>query len=539
VHGCKGSDWRIRPARPLSVLAALDADCIALQEFVDTPLVPGASLLQDWAAALDMHAVYAPAFERGGEVFGNALLSRHPIASWDQRTCNVPGYRDRVLLDARLTPDGVPVRIVVVHLGVNPLERARMADEIGALIDTADDQPQIWVGDFNEWQLRAPLLRRSRPMRRCSRSTASGYGPPTPWYGSPWFARPRPARHPTICRCLRKSNCPFDLTQPRGRGVACYLLGAVYRLKETAMKLGMIGLGRMGGNMARRLRRGGIDVVGFAKNAAHTRELASETGMTSVASVEALVAEIAPPRLIWLMLPAGDVTEQYVSTLRELLQPGDVIIDGANSHFKDSIRRAESLAERRIGFVDAGVSGGVWGLEEGYALMVGGRPDSVARIEPALRVLAPGPDTGWLHCGPSGSGHFVKMVHNGIEYGMMQAYAEGFALLEARRDFDLDLAAIAEMWRHGSVVRSWLLDLTARFLATDQTLADVAAQVDDSGEGRWTVVEAIEQGVPAPVIATSLMMRFASQGHGDYANKTLAMMRNSFGGHFLHPAEKE
>lgn len=305
------------------------------------------------------------------------------------------------------------------------------------------------------------------------------------------------------------------------------------------MQLGMIGLGRMGGNMVRRLRRGGIDVVGYTRDLEHTQALARDSGMASAASVEELVAALRAPRIVWLMLPAGDVTEQHVARLQDLLDPGDLLVDGANSHFKDSMRRGGELAERDLLFVDAGVSGGIFGLDEGYALMVGGPPRAMSLLEPALRVLAPSPDAGWLHCGPTGSGHFVKMIHNGIEYGMMQAYAEGFALLEARRDFDLDLGAIAEMWRHGSVVRSWLLDLTAGFLAEDQTLAGVAPHVGDSGEGRWTVIEAIERGIPAPIIATSMMMRFASQGQADYAAKILAMMRNSFGGHTFRKAEGE
>ncbi len=297
------------------------------------------------------------------------------------------------------------------------------------------------------------------------------------------------------------------------------------------MRLGMIGLGRMGGNMVRRLRKGGIEVVGFTREQETTAKLAAETGMTAADSVDDLVANLPAPRAVWLMLPAGDVTEQYVQALAEKLEPGDLVVDGGNSHFTDSMRRAAELGQRRVEFVDAGVSGGIWGLAEGYALMVGGPRDAVARLEPALKVLAPGPDRGWLHCGPTGSGHYVKMVHNGIEYGLMQAYAEGFALLDARKDFDLDLGAIAEMWRYGSVVRSWLLDLTAGFLAKDASLEDVAPYVADSGEGRWTAIEAIERGVPAPIMSTALMMRFVSQGSLDFGAKMLAMMRNSFGGH--------
>jgi 6-phosphogluconate dehydrogenase len=287
----------------------------------------------------------------------------------------------------------------------------------------------------------------------------------------------------------------------------------------------------MGANMARRLRRADIPVVAHNRKQDVTEALASESGLLVADSIDQLVGLLKPPRAVWLMLPAGEVTQTYVDELTTLLETGDVLIDGANSFYKDSISRARVLEEHGILFVDAGVSGGIWGLDNGYALMLGGKPEAVRIIEPVLKTLAPGPDRGWLHCGPAGSGHFVKMVHNGIEYGMMQAYAEGFALLEAREDFDLDLAAIAEMWRHGSVVRSWLLDLTTGFLQEDQTLDGVEAFVADSGEGRWTVLEAVEQGVPAPVISLALMMRFASQGKHDYAAKLLAMMRKGFGGH--------
>ena len=299
------------------------------------------------------------------------------------------------------------------------------------------------------------------------------------------------------------------------------------------MRLGMIGLGRMGGNMARRLRRGGIEVVGYNRDPTATRELADECGLMPADSAEHLVSQLEQPRLVWLMLPAGEVTETYVEQVKDLLGEGDILVDGANSYFKDSMRRGQELAELAIHFVDAGVSGGIWGLENGYALMVGGPQEVLSQLKPVLEVLAPAPDRGWLHAGPVGSGHFVKMVHNGIEYGMMQAYAEGFALMQARSDFGLDLAEIAETWRHGSVVRSWLLDLTAQFLDEDQELANIEAFVADSGEGRWTAIEAIEQGIPTPVMSTALMMRFASQGKQDYAAKLLAMMRKGFGGHSL------
>jgi 6-phosphogluconate dehydrogenase len=299
------------------------------------------------------------------------------------------------------------------------------------------------------------------------------------------------------------------------------------------VRLGMIGLGRMGGNMVRRLRRSGIDVTGFNRDASAAARLAAETGMSAPGSLDGLLAELPAPRIVWLMLPAGEVTEHYVAELADRLEHDDVLVDGGNSHYKDSLRRGRELGEHGIRFVDAGVSGGIWGLSEGYALMVGGSSAAVAMLRPALEVLAPAPDQGWLHCGPTGSGHFVKMVHNGIEYGLMQAYAEGFSLLKSRTDFDLDLAAIAEMWRHGTVIRSWLLDLTADFLAKDQSLDGVAPFVADSGEGRWTAIEAIERGVPTPIMSTALMMRFVSQGQLDYGAKILAMMRNSFGGHPL------
>jgi len=297
------------------------------------------------------------------------------------------------------------------------------------------------------------------------------------------------------------------------------------------MNFGLIGLGRMGGNMARRLRRGGRDVAAWNLKGDVTTALAKETGLTAAATLEDLVRRLEPPRIVWLMLPAGDVTEKHVDTLAKLVAPDDLIVDGANSWYRDSMRRAATLAQRKIAFADAGVSGGVWGLKEGYALMVGGSDAAIARLRPYLETLAPAPDRGWLHCGPAGSGHYVKMIHNGIEYGMMQAYAEGFALMRGKSEFGLDLARIAEMWRHGSVVRSWLLDLSAEFLAGDQALEDIAPYVADSGEGRWTALDAIEQGIPAPVMSLALMTRFATQGKSDYASKLLARMRQSFGGH--------
>ncbi|MGB5491428.1 MAG: decarboxylating 6-phosphogluconate dehydrogenase [Woeseiaceae bacterium] len=297
------------------------------------------------------------------------------------------------------------------------------------------------------------------------------------------------------------------------------------------MKLGMIGLGKMGGNMARRLRKSGIDVAGFNRDTSVTEALAAECGLLPAESASALVAMLKAPRLVWLMLPAGDITESYIEQMRELLEPGDILIDGANSYYKDSMRRGEELAKAGIQFIDAGVSGGVWGLDNGYAMMVGGSDEAFTAIRPIVEALAPAADRGWVHAGPIGSGHFVKMIHNGIEYGMMQAYAEGFALMKGREDFKLDLAEIAESWRHGSVVRSWLLDLSADVLSRDQQLEDVQAFVADSGEGRWTALEGIEQGIPTPVMSLALMARFASQGKQDYSAKLLAMMRNQFGGH--------
>jgi 6-phosphogluconate dehydrogenase len=301
------------------------------------------------------------------------------------------------------------------------------------------------------------------------------------------------------------------------------------------MKIAMVGLGRMGANMARRLARGGAEVVGQDVNPAARDALAGEPGVTTVDTLDALVVALPAPRIVWLMLPAGAITEQAIERLASQLVPGDLLVDGGNANYRDSMRRGTMLWSRSIEMVDAGVSGGIWGLGRGYTLTLGGSKDAVARLAPFARLLAPAPDAGWLHCGPAGSGHFVKMIHNGIEYGAMQAYAEGLALLEAKRDFDLDPAAIAEVWRHGSVIRSWLLDLTAEALAARPDLAAIAPVVADSGEGRWTAIEAIELGVPAPVITAALAMRFASQGRNDYAARMLALMRAGFGGHAITP----
>ena len=332
---------------------------------------------------------------------------------------------------------------------------------------------------------------------------------------------------------------------------------------------GLVGLGKMGANMARRMALGGVRAALFDQSAEVTNALAAEISAPAAASLAKLVERVTGPRVIWLMLPAGDTTERAIGTLAPLLSEGDVIVDGANSFYKDSVRRAAMLKRNGLLYVDAGVSGGVHGLANGYCLMVGGEEEAVARIKPYLRLLAPQRSAaagvpgsslegipggsggapggaaaamadpvaegsgaaGWLHAGAAGAGHFVKMVHNGIEYGMMQALAEGFALMGAKREFDLDLAAVGELWKHGSVVRSWLLDLTADALKADATFDGIKPFVPDSGEGRWTAIEAVELGVPAPVMSLALMMRYATQGNNDYAAKLLAKMRQGFGGH--------
>jgi len=299
------------------------------------------------------------------------------------------------------------------------------------------------------------------------------------------------------------------------------------------MNIGLIGLGRMGANMARRLARAGTRVIAFDRSADARAALGDERGTTTVSTAAALLSALGTPRVVWLMLPAGDVTQAVLDELAPQLQRGDIIIDGGNAYYKDTVRRAAALGGRGLTMIDAGVSGGVWGLQNGYGLMVGGPAEAVATITPILQQLAPAADRGWVHCGASGAGHFAKMVHNGIEYGMMQALAEGLALMQAKRDFDFDLAAVTEAWRDGTVIRSWLLDLTAEFLRADADLAEIAPHVPDSGEGRWTALEAVELGVPAPVMSLALMARFASRGHSDYANKLLAMMRKSFGGHAI------
>jgi len=304
------------------------------------------------------------------------------------------------------------------------------------------------------------------------------------------------------------------------------------------MQIGMVGLGRMGANMARRMARNGAQVAAFDLSPVARGALAQENRVTAHADLKALVAALPAPRVVWVMLPSGEITEHALQSLATLLAKGDVLVDGGNANYKDSQRRAAWIVGHGPEFVDAGVSGGVWGLENGYALMLGGTKEAVAKVEPFARMLAPAPDRGWIHCGPAGSGHYVKMIHNGIEYGMMQAYAEGLSMMKAKAEFGLDLAAITEMWRHGSVVRSWLLDLTADFLKKGQSLESIDPVVADSGEGRWTAIEAVELGVPAPVMSLALMARFASQGQDDYASKLLAMMRAGFGGHAVQPAKQ-
>ena len=320
------------------------------------------------------------------------------------------------------------------------------------------------------------------------------------------------------------------------------------------MQIGIIGLGRMGANIARRLMRAGIGCVVHDHNPDAMTIVAAHGGKPSP-SIDAMIAQLTPPRAIWLMLPSGAVTEQAIATIGAKLAPGDILIDGGNSFFKDSVKRGQALDQRGVHFLDVGTSGGVWGLERGYCMMIGGNEKAVRYLDPVLAALAPGKgdidstpnretrdprvEMGYLHCGPSGSGHFAKMIHNGIEYGMMQAYAEGFNILETRSDpklpeaerFSYDMADLAEVWRRGSVVSSWLLDLSAIALAKDQRLSAYSGEVADSGEGRWTVEAAIEQAVPAEVLAAAIFTRFRSRRDHTFAEKLLSAMRFEFGGH--------
>jgi 6-phosphogluconate dehydrogenase len=303
------------------------------------------------------------------------------------------------------------------------------------------------------------------------------------------------------------------------------------------MELGMIGLGKMGGNMTIRLVEGGHRVVAYDVVEAAVRS-AEAHGAQGAFTLAEVVAQLPPPRTIWLMLPAGQITEEAITTLAGLLSPGDTLIDGGNSCYKDSQRRAEWLQEKGLHFLDVGTSGGIWGLREGYCLMIGGPTDVVNRHRPIFEALAPAADRGWGHVGANGAGHFTKMVHNGIEYGLMQAYAEGFAILQAKVDFDLHLAQIAEIWRHGSVVRSWLLDLAAAALVKDETLKTIKGWVADSGEGRWTAFEAIDLDVPAPVITLSLQQRLRSRLGDSFSDKLIAALRTQFGGHPIIRSEE-
>ncbi len=302
------------------------------------------------------------------------------------------------------------------------------------------------------------------------------------------------------------------------------------------MEMGMIGLGRMGGNMAQRLINGGHRIVAFDPSR-EALKAAAQHGVIGASSLVDLVEQLPPPRAIGVMVPAGAATEDTIKSVAGAMAPGDAIIDGGNSNYKDSVRRAASLAERGLQFLDAGTSGGIWGLTEGYSMMVGGDPEAFRRLVPIFQTLAPANDKGYGYVGPAGAGHFVKMVHNGIEYGMMQAFAEGFELMKAKEEFGLDLANISEIWRYGSVVRSWLLDLIAASLKEDPGLESLQAYVDDSGEGRWTVEASIELAVPTPVISSALQARFRSRQDGPFGVKLLAAMRNQFGGHAVKAAK--
>ena len=296
------------------------------------------------------------------------------------------------------------------------------------------------------------------------------------------------------------------------------------------MQLGLIGLGKMGGNMAERLRLGGHQVVGFDFNAEAVARLAA-SGNVGVASLEELAEKLEGRKAIWIMVPQGRPVDDTIARLSPHLNPGDILIDGGNSNYKDTMRRHEEVAARGFQFVDVGTSGGIWGLKEGYSMMIGGDKEPVEYLRPIFQTLAPAADQGWGHVGPGGAGHFVKMIHNGIEYGMMQAYAEGFTIMETKKELGLDLRQISQIWRFGSVVRSWLLDLAADALARNPRLDGLEAFVEDSGEGRWTVIEAIDLNVSAPVITASLMRRIRSREENNFTDRMLAVMRNEFGGH--------
>jgi len=302
------------------------------------------------------------------------------------------------------------------------------------------------------------------------------------------------------------------------------------------MELAIIGLGKMGMNMATRLVRGGHRVVGYARTASTVDEAISN-GAEGAHTLEEAISKLNAPRIVWVMVPAGQATDDTIDKLSNLLSKGDIVIDGGNSNYKDSARHAAMLAPKGIDFMDCGTSGGIWGLTEGYSLMIGGQAEVAEKMRPIFETLAPAADKGWGHVGPHGAGHFVKMIHNGIEYGMMQAFAEGFSILKAKEEFGLDLSQVSHIWQHGSVVRSWLLDLAANALDEDTQLKDIKPWVADSGEGRWTVFESIDLDVPAPVITLALQMRFASRDAENYTARMLAALRNQFGGHAIKKAE--
>ena len=300
------------------------------------------------------------------------------------------------------------------------------------------------------------------------------------------------------------------------------------------MEIGIVGLGRMGAGIARRLARAGVHVLCYDRAEAAQRALQGAPNIDRAENLAALCARLAGERVILIMLPAGDAVEDAIGELSPLVSAGDTLVDGGNSYYRDSKRRALALSQQGLRYIDAGISGGVHGMEHGYCLMLGGTPKSVEIFEPFARMLAAGGDSGWLHCGPNGAGHYAKMIHNGIEYGMMQALAEGFALLAARPELDIDASRLAATWQHGSVVRSWLLELCAGILRDNEELSGIAPVIDDSGSGRWTALESIELGVPTPVITSALMARFSSQGRSDRARRLVAMMRARFGGHAVH-----
>jgi len=299
------------------------------------------------------------------------------------------------------------------------------------------------------------------------------------------------------------------------------------------MKLAIIGLGKMGANMARRLHLAGHDIVAFNRSPEKTNELAKEIKVEPAYSLEETVQKLDPPRILWTMVPSGETTEYIISELSNLIDPGDIIIDGGNSYYKDSIRRSGLLNRKKISFLDVGVSGGIWGLTKGYSLMIGGEDKDIQYLKPIFRTLAPSENNGWGRVGPAGAGHYTKMIHNGIEYGMMEALAEGFDLLQAKKEFGFDLMNVAKIWQEGSVIRSWLLDLSVTSLEDDQSLSETAGYVEDSGEGRWTIQESIDLEVPTPVITESLYRRFSSRQSDNFALKLLAAIRNKFGGHAI------